>query len=205
VLDVSGAGITLMAGDTAGPISVSDPHAAVLEEVQFTVGVGPCQDAFRTGMSVHAPRMDDASFRRWPSFVEVARAHRIGGVFAYPLVSTDFNLGVLTLYQQLEGDLSKAQHDDSIRLAEVLTDTVLTLQADAAPGELGAGLEGAVAYRSEIYQASGMVSFQMGISADEALVRLRAYAFAENRPLSDVAADIVHRRLRLADDFDPGV
>jgi AmiR/NasT family two-component response regulator len=62
-----------------------------------------------------------------------------------------------------------------------------------------------VAYRSEIYQASGMVSFQMGISADEALVRLRAYAFAENRPLSDVAADIVHRRLRLADDFDPGV
>ena len=56
VLDVSGAGITLMGGDTDGPICVSDSSIAELEDLQFTIGQGPCRDAYRSGQSVHAPR-----------------------------------------------------------------------------------------------------------------------------------------------------
>ena len=53
-------------------------------------------------------------------------------VFAYPLSTNGAKIGVLTLYQDLEGELSVGQHDDSIAMAEVLTETVLSLQ-DAAP------------------------------------------------------------------------
>ncbi|MBK5330503.1 MAG: ANTAR domain-containing protein, partial [Ilumatobacteraceae bacterium] len=82
----------------------------------------------------------------------------------------------------------------------LLTETVLSLQ-DAAPrGELAGGLEDIVAYRAEIHQASGMVSVQLQIPATEALVRIRARAFAIGSPVSAIAADIVARRLRLSDD-----
>ena len=42
-----------------------------------------------------------------------------------------------------------------------------------------------------------MISVQLEVSAAEALVRLRAHAYAEGRTLRDVAADVVGRRLRL--------
>ena len=77
---------------------------------------------------------------------------------------------------------------------------VLSLQDAAAVGTLGAGLDDAVAYRAETYQASGMIAIQLQIPASEALLRIRAHAFANDRPLSAVAADIVARRLRLDND-----
>lgn len=43
----------------------------------------------------------------------------------------------------------------------------------------------------EIHQATGMVLAQLGISAENALARLRAHAFAEQRPLVDVARAVV--------------
>ena len=54
-------------------------------------------------------------------------------------------------------------------------------------------------YRAEVHQATGMVSVQLGVSLAEALVRLRAHAWAEDRLLADVAADVVARRLRFGE------
>lgn len=42
-----------------------------------------------------------------------------------------------------------------------------------------------------------MISLQLGVPLDDAFVRLRAHAFADERPLRDVAADGVGRRLIL--------
>jgi hypothetical protein len=55
-------------------------------------------------------------------------------------------------------------------------------------------------HRAEIDQATGMVSEQLGVAVAEAFVRLRAYAYVQDRRLSDVARDIVARRLRLSPD-----
>lgn len=203
VLSVTGAGITIMGGDQAGPICVSDGKVAALEDLQYTMGQGPCRDAFRAGVSVHAPRLDMEASSRWPSFVSLARESGIGAVFAYPLISMGAKVGVLTLYQQGEGELTPAQHDDSMALAEVLTETVLSLQADAPVGTLASGLDDAVKYRAEIYQASGMVAIQLAIPAAEALLRIRAYAFASEQSVAEVAAHIVARRLRLPNDHQP--
>jgi hypothetical protein len=41
-----------------------------------------------------------------------------------------------------------------------------------------------------------MVSVQLEVGLAEALVRLRAYAWADDRLLADVATDVVGRRLR---------
>jgi ANTAR domain-containing protein/GAF domain-containing protein len=200
VLDVTGAGITIMGGEHAGPVCVSNPRMAALEDLQYTIGEGPCHDAFRSNKFVHAPLLDVSASARWPSFVDLAHETGVGAVFAYPLSAKGAKIGVLTLYQADPGELSAMQHDDSIAIVEVLTETVLSLQ-DAAPvGTLAADLDDAVEYRAEIHQASGMVSVQLKIPVAEALLRIRAHAFAEGRPVRAVAADIVARRLRLADD-----
>lgn len=57
----------------------------------------------------------------------------------------------------------------------------------------------AATYRAEVHQATGMVSVQLGVSLAEALVRLRARAYADGRPIAQVAADVVGRRLRFED------
>ncbi len=203
VLAVTGAGITIMGGGQTGPMCVSNERMAALEDLQFTLGEGPCGDAYRTGVPVHAPCLDDATFDRWPAFIGQAQAAGIGSVFAFPLALLGANVGVLTLYQDLEGDLSAEQNEDSIAMSEVLTETILGLQQVAPPGELAAGLEEAVKYRAQVHQATGMVSIQLGVPIAEALARIRAHAYATAQPVSDVAASIVSLRLRLTDNHEP--
>ena len=48
-----------------------------------------------------------------------------------------------------------------------------------------------------VHNAAGMGSVQEGISVTEALIRLRAFAFSNDRLLADVAEDVIARRLRL--------
>ena len=202
VLSVSGAGITVMGGGQAGPVCVSNQRVAALEDLQFTMGEGPCRDAFRTGIPVHAPSFDGSIISRWPAFVGVAHQSGISSVFAYPLTTKGARVGVLTLYQDGEGDLTAAQQDDSLAMAGILTETVLSLQDAAPAGELAAGLEAAVEYRAQVHQASGMVAVQLSVPVAEALLRIRARAFATGRPIGLVASDIIARRLRFTADGD---
>ena len=130
VLDVTGAGITIMGGDQAGPICVSNSSVAALEDLQFTIGEGPCRDAFQSRPVGACAQDSTRRSARWPAFVDLAQASGIGAVFAYPLLAPGVRVGVLTLYQRTEGELTAAQHDDSVAMAEVLTETVLSLQDD---------------------------------------------------------------------------
>lgn len=57
-----------------------------------------------------------------------------------------------------------------------------------------------------VHQAAGMVAAQLDTSVADALIRLRAYAFGNDLPLTDVARDVVARRLRFDTytEQDPG-
>jgi hypothetical protein len=57
-------------------------------------------------------------------------------------------------------------------------------------------------HRAEVDQATGMLTKQLGVSITDAFVHLRAYAYANDLQLADVASDIVARRLRLFPDPD---
>jgi hypothetical protein len=47
-----------------------------------------------------------------------------------------------------------------------------------------------------------MTAIQLSINTEEALLRIRAYAFANDQTVAETAAHIVARRLRLPND-DP--
>ena len=74
------------------------------------------------------------------------------------------------------------------------------LQAAADDPSSNAWAELSILSRAEVGQATGMLVAQLGVEPTEALVRLRAHAYATNRSATDVARDILDRRLRLEAD-----
>ncbi len=71
---------------------------------------------------------------------------------------------------------------------------------DAGVEPIAGGVDHGLGSRAEIHQATGMVLAQLGFSATDALARLRAHAFVEQRLLIDVAEDVVARRLTFTQD-----
>ncbi len=203
LLQVSGVGITLMSGTNSGPVCSTDDRVAALEELQFTIGEGPGLDAHRGGVAISEPRLERSGGERWPTFSPLALGHGTKGVFSFPLASGRARIGVLTLYQNESGALTAEQSADSVAVSTYVTELLLSLQSASRSATLTDTLTDLDAHRAEVHQASGMIAVQLGVSVADALLRLRAHAYATNRRSADVARDVVERRLRLPDDTAP--
>jgi hypothetical protein len=198
VTGLTGAGIMLIIDDShRGSLCTTNRVSALIEDLQYTLGEGPCVDAFHAGEPILEPDLAGVLANRWMAFTPPAVEAGVRAVFGFPVQVGAARLGALNLYRDEPGPLTADQFADAVVLAGVAARAVLAIQAEAPAGELAADLEATGDFRLVVHQASGMVSVQLTVSVAEALVRLRAYAFAENRPLADVARDVVNRTLRL--------
>ncbi len=202
-LPVDGAGISLIdEGRVQLMVTATDPGARALEELQFTLGEGPCLDAFSTGRPVSDPDLaaTDGAVARWPGFGPAAIDAGIAAVFAFPLQIGGVRLGVLDLYRATPGSLDGAAAVEALAFTDAATLLILHLQDRAPPGQLPHQLDAAWTGRQEVHQATGMISVQAAVRLADALALLRAHAFAEGRDLAEVAADVVARRLTFGPD-----
>ncbi len=194
---VTAAGVMLMSGDLPrGSGCVSGELSQLVEDLQFTLGEGPCIDAYRQDQPVLEPDLEGGGARRWVAFAPPAAAAGVLAVFGFPLRVGAVRLGALNLCSDQLGPLTDDQHADALVMADLIARTLLAAQADAPSGVVAAGLEDGSDFRYVVHQASGMVSAQLDISLAEALIRLRAHAFGNDRSLAKVAEDVVERRLR---------
>jgi len=200
---VDGAGVTVMASPTLREtVYATDGTAAELEELQLTLGEGPCVDAFTDGGPALAADLSAAEYRdRWPAFTPAAVGSGAGAVFALPLQVGTIRLGVLDLYRSRPGGLSPHDLADALAFADAAGALLLDSAAGTAPdsAELAWQRHDPTAQEAVVHQATGMILVQLGVSAEAAFARLRAYAYAHDRHLGAVARDVVERRLR----FDP--
>ncbi len=199
-LGVDGAAISLLTASASHQtLCATDATAELLEDLQFSLGEGACVEAAVTGRPVLVPDLHHSTeVSRWPIFAAaVVEQSDVAALFAVPFQWETINLGVLDLYRTAPGSLSDAQLRDVMRAADMAALMFLGLRTD--PGE-GAWLDHSLHGRAEIHQATGMVVVQLGINVTDALARLRAYAFVEQRLLSDVAHDVVSRRLSFTPD-----
>ena len=198
---LTGAGIMLMSGEIArGSVCTSNPVSALIEQLQYDLGEGPCVDAYQLDRPVLEPDLAEPRRPRWPAFADSALVAGVGAVFGFPLRVGAVRLGALNLYRDEPGVLTDDQHADALVMADVAAEAVLLLQADAPPGRLAAELEVGGNFQYVVHQAAGMVAAQLDVSVAIALIRLRAHAFGNERPLADVAADVVNRKLRFESD-----
>lgn len=204
VLEVDSVAVSLTSGQHSGPVCCSDHRSGTLDELQFSLGEGPSPDAHSSDQPVFEPDLEHPSTIRWPSFSGPAIDLGTRAVFAFPLHVGQASIGVLTLYQDTAGELAPDQMADSLVVADLVALSLLDFLSSTAPDSLPRELLEAGAHRAEVHQASGMVAVQLGVGVADASLRLRAFAYATNRSITAVAADIVARRLRLGDDrHDP--
>ncbi|GAA4265753.1 GAF and ANTAR domain-containing protein [Frondihabitans peucedani] len=194
VLPVTGASVSTL-GDPIGTATVcaSDARSARLDEIQMDLGEGPCWDALSTRSPVLEHELQRSTHERWPVASSALRETGIAAVFAFPLAYGRLGLGAVDLYSDDPVPLSPDDVDDASALAgvaarHVLHDALRSL--DPAPEDDVDAFS-----RREVHQATGMVSAQLDIGVDDALLVLRGHAFATSTPLREVAADVVARRL----------
>lgn len=201
---VSGLSVSVLGegSDTGVVLCASDGVAARLAEIQYTLGEGPCREAVRLRAPVLATDLTRApDTRRWPLFsVQAARAGA-EAAFSLPLGSVGSSLGTLDLYNENAGSLTADHLRTALLVADAVTLAVIALDhASPAPEGVVTWLAGAEADREEVHQATGMIMIQLGVSAEEALLRLRARAFTQGRTSTDVARAIIDRTVDLRDD-----
>ena len=196
LLEVSGAGIAVISdGQHRGAMALSDPALAAIDELQFSLGEGPCIDADRQGRPVLEPRLAE-TLEQWPAWSPAAMEQGVNAAFSFALHIGAARLGTLNLYRDVAGELSDRSLADALLLANVGTRLLLDLEAGAPPGALPARLSDAVEHRAKVHQATGMVAAQLATSVAQALTRLRAHARATGTPIDEVAAEVLARRLR---------
>ena len=198
IVGVTGAGVMLMSGEIPrGSLCTTDQVSELIEELQYTLGEGPCVDAHQKGNVVAEPDLADPVARRWPAFTPPAVQAGVRAVFGFPLRTGTVRLGALNLYRNLPGPLTGEQHADALVVADVAARWVLEAQAGAPSGIVAEELEAGADFHFAVHNAAGIVSVQKGITVTEALIRLRAFAFSSDRLLADVAQDVIGHRLRL--------
>jgi hypothetical protein len=200
-LSASGAGVTMMTDHgVRGVCAASDPSSERLEELQFTLGEGPCLDAYASRRPVLVPELNAQVMSRWPVYAPTVHEHGVRALFAFPLQVGAARLGVMDVFRDRAGALSPDELRQALLLTEITVNALLDQHEqngdNVSPDDLDEAIEG----RAELFQAQGMVMVQLGVSIGEAMVRMRAYAYSENRSLSEVARDIVARRLHLDQD-----
>jgi hypothetical protein len=182
----------------------SDHVVSEVEELTITLGEGPGVEALEGPVLV--PDLDATDSRsRWPIYAAAVVEAGFRAVFALPLRVGGTYLGVMDLYRAEHGSLGREQLADALVLAD--TACAILLDGDGWNSRTtGSGPEPVAMHHPEVHQATGMLIVQMGVSAAVAMTRLRAYAYAHDRRLRDVAGDVVERRLRFypeAEDREP--
>lgn len=209
-LGAEGVALSLLVGAdrTAEPLWCHPELSARFEELQFTLGEGPGPDAVRTGSPVLEPDLDRVRPERWPVLLPAARDMGVQGVCGFPLGIGAIRVGVLTVLCDGDRRISEQQYADATALAAALTGVFLNGNGyvnGTAPGPGGMPAWPTGLNRPVVHQATGMISVQLGVSIQEALLRLRAHAYGSERPLGEVAEDVVARRLRFGDELDDDI
>lgn len=211
LLEVDGAAISMVHEGTAqGTFGSSGERSRRLDELQFTFGEGPCLDAVRDSRQVLVPDFADPHEQRWPAYADAVLGAGVRAVYALPIAVATSYVGALDLFREAPGPLSGPRLTGGLLAAELAALPLLDLMtADVDWARVGEGGDGweqlASLERVEVYQATGMIMGQLDVGPAEALVRLRAHAFAHGLTASEVAWRVIERQLVLeADDSRRG-
>jgi len=199
-MPVDGASLSLMAEEGHRErVGSSDETAAMGEELEVTLGEGPGVEAFASGRPVLVADIEGPDGTTWPTFADGLAAMGTRSVFAFPLQLGAVRLGLLTLTSRSPGSLSADDLADALRVADVTSLLLLGREGQLVEDFDERWLDEST-WTPEVHQATGMLMSQLKMGAAEAFVRLRAFAFAADLELSQVAGRVIARRLTFSEE-----
>jgi ANTAR domain/GAF domain len=206
LFEIDAAAISLVfEGAASGTLGSSGASARLYDELQFTLGEGPCLESVAVRAPVFVADLASVKKVRWPAYAPAMLNHQIRGIFAIPVVLAGEYVGALDLFRTQPGELPGEHLAGAIAAAELAGIPLLDLMdsdlhAAVNDPDSNAWAEFNALSRVEVNQATGMLVAQFEIEPAEALVRLRAHAYATGRSATDVARDILDRGLKLEAD-----
>jgi hypothetical protein len=202
LLPVHGASIALMDEGAGQAVACSSgPAAKAAQDLEFVLGEGPAVQAFDDGSPVRLDEPDRLD-SLWPHYSREVADLCIGAIYSFPLRVDHVRLGVLTLYRMAAGSIDEAAYADGLTMADLVTEFLLIAQSSATLDDL-IGAPDEEDRRAVIHQATGAIAAHFGYGMNDALARLRARAFALDRPIDELADDVVTRSVRLIDAEPP--
>jgi hypothetical protein len=182
----------------SGVLYASTEAARRWEQVQENLGQGPGPTALLLGSPVLVPDLPADPTASWTELRREAAVLGIGSVFAFPVQIGAVVLGLLTAHGGRPVRLQDSTIRSLVGLAHRLAGAFLPPVVDghreapeSATDLLGTG-------RIVTHQAVGMVTVQLGCSLEDAMVALRARAYADGVNVAEVARDVVERRVTFA-------
>lgn len=179
-------GITFHRDGRPFTAAASDGFTGQVDELQYAAEEGPCLDAVRLNQTV---AVDDlAGQLRWSRFRPQAVAHGVGSSLSVPLVVDEVAVGVLNLYARTPhafGEQGRT-HTEAFAAQAAAAVTLTLRQAQLA------GVATPTAPHS-VDQAVGVLMEERHCDAATALALLRGESAAANRPLGEIAVEVLRR------------
>ena len=194
LLEVDAAGLLLAdSGGVLRLVAASTQQAKVVELFQIQHDEGPSVDCYRTGqvVSIGDIRSDSAT-ARWPQFATAAAEVGFVGVHVIPMRLRDQIIGTLNLFRRVPDGLNPAVAVAGRALVDVATIGILQERAIHQQEVIAGQLQVALNSRVIIEQAKGILAERLRTTPDEAFLILRRYARDHNRPLTELAGDVIN-------------
>ncbi|MHB8378882.1 MAG: hypothetical protein ACYDB2_03050 [Acidimicrobiales bacterium] len=198
VTELSGAGITLTSAvEEKTKWCSSNSVAQELMDLEIMLGEGPGDEAIRSGVANEEMNLLSPASSRWMLYAPEAAATGARAVFGYPVRIGSIRFGALSLFRDEPGPLTDDQSSDAYLMASVIGRAILATQAGAPGVGLAGELEVQSSFDFAVHQAAGMLAVQASLSVRDALVALRAHAFATKTAPSVLAERVVQRQIRI--------
>ncbi len=184
-----GVSVSLSRHGQLSTVAASDQTILDMDADQYSTGQGPCVDASIEGRWFHATDLEEET--RWPAFIPLAQTLGINAILSNPLVAGDHSVGALNIYSRTAG----AFRDKDQQLAAIFASEASTVLTDAGvettDEQLALGLTDALRSREVIAQAQGILMKRDGLDADGAHAFLRDFSRKTNRPIRQLAEEMV--------------
>jgi anti-anti-sigma factor len=183
-----GVSVSLSRHGQLSTVAASDQTILDMDANQYSTGQGPCVDASIQGRWFHTASLTDET--RWPAFTPLAQNLGINAILSNPLLAGQQSVGAL-IYSRTAG----AFRDHDQQLAAVFAaeaSTVLTAAGvEVTDEQLALGLTEALRSREVIAQAQGILMKRSGLGAAEGHTFLREFSRRTNRPIRQLAEEMV--------------
>ena len=170
---------------------VTDPVVLRADKLQYELGQGPCLSAWAEQRTMIIQDVREES--RWPKWTAAVVELPLRSVLSAPLTTEGRRIGAIKVYSPVP----RAFDDHSVFLIDRLAGPAAALLGNVrdreATTELGSLLVGVLANRDLISRAEGIFMERMNLGPREALGVMLAASRDEDRPLHEVAREIVHR------------
>jgi hypothetical protein len=189
-LQADGTGIVVLRpGDRRMEFLAATSHRAEdIELYQAQIDQGPAADTIAGGAPVSA---DGESFAdRWPGLADRFHARGFRSVYAHPMAWHGQTFGAVNLF--FAGETVPDGIEPIVQAFSDIATVVIAQTGTNGLTDVAGRLRTALADRIVIEEAKGILAYTDDLTVDGAFDRLLALAEAGRRPLSEVAAGIVH-------------